>query len=419
MRNIRYHIALAILLCSAGLAYSQDSRTEIRFEFRVNSKSVDTLYSGNAARIREMEAFLRNVREDSTISITSVAFCGAASPEGSSGLNRSLARERLASIERLVRKEIELPDSIITRDDSYIPWEYLKTQVSESGIACKDEVLSILDMPSEYVEYSAGKKIDRRVLELQRLDNGKVWRQMKDLLFGRMRYAYAVFITCRKETPAIQQEEIVPETETVTPAPVIEIPAESEIAEPQPIIEETDEWYDRLNLKTNAIGWAMAASNAAIEFDMVEHWSLTLPLYWSSWNYFTSTLKFRTLTFQPEVRYWLSEDNDGWFAGAHFGLGWFNVATNGEYRVQDHDGRNPATGGGLAAGYRLPIGRSKHLSLEMTLGAGAYKVYYDKFHNEPNGLMTGSVKKTWFGIDQAAVSLVYSLGHTNRKGGRK
>lgn len=417
MRIIRCHIALAFLLCSTGLAYSQESRTEIRFEFRVNSKSVDTLYGGNAARIREMEAFLRNVRKDSTISITSVAFCGAASPEGSSGLNRSLARERLASIERLVRKEIELPDSIITRDDSYIPWEYLKAQVAESDIRYKDEVLSILDMPSEYVEYSTGKKIDHRVLALQRLDNGKVWQQMKDIFFNRMRYAYAVFITCQKETPAIQPEAIASEPEA--PAPIIEIPAETVAEEPLPAITETEEWYDRLHLKTNAIGWAMAASNAAIEFDMVEHWSFTLPLYWSSWNYFSSTLKFRTLTFQPEVRYWLSEDNDGWFAGATFGLGWFNVATNGEYRIQDHDGHNPAVGGGIATGYRLPLGRSKHLSLEMTLGAGAYKVYYDKFHNEPNGLMAGSVRKTWFGIDQAAVSLVYSFGNNRQKGGRK
>jgi hypothetical protein len=58
--------------------------------------------------------------------------------------------------------------------------------------------------------------------------------------------------------------------------------------------------------------------------------------------------------------------------------------------------------------------------VEFSLGAGGYTCYYDKFHNTPDvkdGLMVESVKRTYWGIDQAAISLAYSfdLG----KGGKR
>ena len=56
----------------------------------------------------------------------------------------------------------------------------------------------------------------------------------------------------------------------------------------------------------------------------------------SDWNYFKETIKFRTLAIMPESRYWISENNDGFFAGAHFGLAYYNFAFNGKYRYQDH-----------------------------------------------------------------------------------
>lgn len=420
MRIIRYSIALSLLLFGAGTARSQESRTEVRFEFRVNSMSVDSLYGDNAARMREMTAFLRDIRMDSTIDITGVSFCGAASPEGSSALNRSLAQGRLSALERFVRREIELPDSIITHDDSYIPWEYLKSQVEDSDIRCKEKVTAILNMKPEYVEYRPGAKIDRRVLELQKLDGGRVWRQMNDLFFSRMRNACAVFVTYKKAVPSKQPQETVPDTVTVEPEPVIEEATDTmtvtETAEP--LIAKEDGWQRHLYVKTNAVGWAMGVTNIAAEIDLAEHWSFTLPLYWSSWNYFKSTLKFRTLTLQPEVRYWFSENNDRWFAGAHFGLGWYNIATDGTYRTQDHGGHSPAVGGGIAAGYRLPISRNKRWKMEFSLGAGVYRLHYDKFRNEPDGLLVETKKKTWFGIDQAAVSVAYTFD-LGRKGGAR
>ncbi len=153
----------------------------------------------------------------------------------------------------------------------------------------------------------------------------------------------------------------------------------------------------------------MAIANAAVEVDLCKHWSLNLPVYYSAWDYFSSTVKFRTFCIQPEVRYWLSKANDGWFTGAHLGLASYNIATDGEFRKQDHDGKSPALGGGLSVGYRFPISKDNRWKLELSVGAGVYKLHYDKFRNRPNGLLVTTEKKTYFGIDQASVSFSYTF----------
>lgn len=417
MHTIKYTITLCLLLLFAGIVRSQECRTEFRLDFRVNSTSVDSLYGDNATGLRELTAFLRGISSDSTADITEVSFCGAASPEGSSSLNRRLAANRLSAIENIVRRQIDLPDSIITRDDSYIPWETLRSLVKESDIGHKEEITAIIDMKPEYVEYRNGAKIDRRVLELQKLDNGSVWRHMNNLFFSRMRNACAVFVTYKKVIPPVQQEaEPVPvfieEEKAVTDSI-----AENKVAVTIPV--KQDGWRRHLHVKTNAIGWAMGVVNIAAEADLTQHWSLSVPCYWSSWNYFARTLKFRVFTLQPEVRFWLSEKCEGWFAGAHFGIGWYNIATDGDYRTQDHDGDSPAVGGGISLGYRLPLGGNGRWKAEFSLGAGVYSAHYDRFRNEPNGLLVDTTKKTWIGIDRACLSVVYSFGVGKKKGGER
>ncbi len=173
-------------------------------------------------------------------------------------------------------------------------------------------------------------------------------------------------------------------------------------------------WY----IKANALGLGLAIANAAVEIDICRHWSFHLPVYYSAWDYFSSTIKFRTFTVQPEVRYWYSDRNDGWFTGAHFGLAYYNIATDGAYRTQDHDGKSPALGGGIAVGYRLPISRNHRWKMEFSIGAGAYRLHHDKFHNAPNGLLASTERKTYIGIDQASVSFCYTFDLKGKGGAR-
>lgn len=419
MRIKKYYITLIFLLFCVVVTYAQDRRTEILVDFRVNSTVIDSTYSDNAVRMQEIIDFLHNIRRDSTINIVEVSFCGAASPEGSDQLNRRLARGRLTALENLVRKEVDIPDSLITRNDSYIPWNYLKKQIEDSDIIRTDEVIAILNESSLLVDYHyPNLHIDSRVVKLQKLDNGKVWQQINKLFFGQMRNASVVFITYKKELPAVQEPIIVQDTVVAEPSSEI-TPYTTAIVET--IIPKIEEWNRKLYLKTNALFWGMGMTNVSAEIDLAKHWSFALPVTYSAWNYFTSTVKFRTLAVQPEFRYWFNENNQKFFIGAHFGYAQYNVAVDGNYRYQDHDGKSPALGGGISVGYRMPISKSDKWHIEFSLGAGVYSLHYDKFYNTPNtkdGLMIESVKKTYWGIDQAAVSFSYSFD-LKKKGGKR
>lgn len=417
-------LILILLLSCTGMAHAQEYRTEIRIDFRVNSTTIDSAYSDNAVRLREVMTTLRNIRQDSAINIVEVSFCGAASPEGSYQLNRKLAQGRLSSLERFVRRQVDIPDSIITRNDCYIPWNFLKSQLETSDLQGREKAIAIIEEEARLVDYHhAGTHIDNRIVKLKSLDGGKVWQQMDRLFFRRMRNAYAVIVACKQEIPPVPEPATIPDTALVVPEPMIEAVeiVSDTVTVTEPVISESEKWMRRLHLKTNALGWGLAIANVAVEVDLAKHWSFTLPVYYSAWDYFKSTVKFRTFAVQPEFRYWFSERNDGFFAGAHFGLAHYNLATDGDYRYQDHRRRTPAPGGGVSVGYRLPISHNNRWRLEFTLGAGAYPLHYDKFRNTPrtnDGLLVESVKKTYWGIDQAAVSFSYSFD-LKKKGGRQ
>ncbi len=416
--NIRIFLCIIVLFLTANInnVCAQESRTEFMVNFRVSSSRIDTGYMDNAAKIEELVSALRSVQTDSTITITSITFCGAASPEGSYELNRNLAARRLKALEEIVRSKIDIPDSIVAYNDSYIPWEQLVCKVTESDMQHKHEILTVIAGTPEIVDYPGGRRIDNRILKLQRLDGGKVWKELLRRFFSPMRNACVVFVTCKQQP---QPVVALPEPLTVAPSAATDT---VQTLEPLPVVADTvpavDEWSGKLHVKTNALGLGLAIANAAVEADLCRHWSVTLPVCYSAWDYFCPTTKFRTLAVQPELRYWLSENNDAWFLGAHFGLAWYNIATDGRYRIQDHGGKSPALGGGLAVGYRMPISRSKRWKMEFSVGAGAYRLHYDKFRNNTNGLLVNTEKTTYIGIDQASLSFSYTFD-LKRKGGAR
>ena len=207
---------------------AQTSHTEICIDFRVNSTDIDSAYSDNAANMREMLEFIKKMEQDSTISIVDVSFCGAASPEGSYQLNRRLANGRLTALENLIRSEVEIPDSIIYRNDSYIPWDFLRAEIAASDMQYKDEIISILDEESRLVDYhQPNSQIDSRINKLKALDKGRVWQQINRRYFERMRNACVVLVTFKKEIPPVvePEPEPIPEPEPVvvdTVVPVVE-----------------------------------------------------------------------------------------------------------------------------------------------------------------------------------------------------
>lgn len=165
----------------------------------------------------------------------------------------------------------------------------------------------------------------------------------------------------------------------------------------------------QLTFKTNVPALGLLIGNVAVEVELTKALSLNVPVYYSALDYFNTGLKFRTLALQPELRWYIPESRK-FFTGAHFGLAWYNFAIGGNYRYQDRDGNTPAVGGGLSVGYRQPLCRSGRWKLEFAVGGGVYRLRYDLFYNEPNGALAGREAKTYIGLDNAAVSVTYSVG---------
>ena len=166
---------------------------------------------------------------------------------------------------------------------------------------------------------------------------------------------------------------------------------------------------EKFAIRTSIPSWAAAVINIAGEYNFHDRWSMGLDLLYSGWDYGRSDRKFRTYQVRPEVRYWLREDRLGIFADAHLAVIGYNVALpSWKYRIQDHDGKRPALGGGLGIGYRFKLGHSKHWRIEANVGFGVYALYYDRYYNNRQGQLFDSHKRVFFGIDNVSLSLVYA-----------
>ena len=166
-------------------------------------------------------------------------------------------------------------------------------------------------------------------------------------------------------------------------------------------------------LKTNIPAWAALDANLAVEFGLGKHMSVSVPVYYSPFNWFGTQNRFRVIGTQPELRGWLRDDFSGPFAAVHGTVGFYNVALKGwDYRIQDRGGKTPAYGAGLNLGWRFRLDRARadRLGLEISVGGGWLHLDYDRFYNVENGRYDSSEVRDYIGIDHVSVALTYRLG---------
>ena len=167
---------------------------------------------------------------------------------------------------------------------------------------------------------------------------------------------------------------------------------------------------DRLiSIKTNTLGLGLGVANMGFEFDVSDNMSLNLPFYYSGWELYSETFKFKGLIFRPELRFYIPKTG-GLYLGVHTEAAWYNMALGGNYRYQNCGWSKPTVGAGLDLGYRIPLGKKTGWGIELGLGGGVHYSVHDRFYNEPNGPYAAqNVNKFYYGIDNVSVSLVYSF----------
>lgn len=408
---IRAGIFLIFMVLCVVPVYSQSLTDSLQIYFKQGSYALDLEFESNGDRIRRFIDKVEHSRNNS-FAIVNVHYVSGASPEGTVSGNRRLAQRRASTVTEYLRRTYNIPDSVVTLDVLGEDYTTLIRLVDNSDMPYRDEVLKVLrNAHSESIGAGSLKQ------ELRSMHNGVPWQYMYTHFFPKLRQLNIYIKVEGVNVPEPVQPDTVPVVVSdlipLEPAVVPEEP----VSEPEPV-PVPDSPNRHLYLKTNAVGLGLLMANVAVEVDLSSHWSFSLPVYYSALNYFTSTVKFRTTCIQPELRYWLDEDNQGWFGGAHFGLAWFNYAKGGDWRYQDHNRRTPLYGGGLDAGYRMPVSQNKRWWLEFSLGGGVYKLHYDIFHNEPNGQLADTRKRTFYGIDNVAVSFAYRFD-LKKKGGKR
>ena len=273
-------------------------REEMHVRYVVAKAKLERDYMNNAPVLDRIVEWAEAVQRDTMVNILSVEFCGAVSPEGSVPFNHWLSVARLNTLEKYVRKRVDIPEELVVRSDHYIAWDELKAMVLESDLPNKDEIMAVLNTENT----STGNNLDSRIAALKALDGGKTWRIIFDRYFIHMRNAYMVIVTEKSEKFYEHRRRnmvaAMPALSTVAQSqsePVSLLPV---VAAASSALIDTRYMY----VKTNLVGLGLLMGNLGVEFDLGRYLSLNIPVYYSALDYFTPTVKFRTFATQPELR---------------------------------------------------------------------------------------------------------------------
>ena len=379
--------------------------------FKLNQFNIDSKYKDNGATISRMvEDINKELEHEGTVP-ANLHIIASASPEGPLAINRNLALRRAEQAKKLLVELFpQFKEDNIEVETIINSWDgVIQSIENDPQLKYREELLIILKDES-----LTNQQKDQAIRNIP-----EAFEQIRYSLMDNKRTASITFTVYDQLAKAKDRLQPVP--------PFCALNAKAQVANPAQLTDvglmavpkvKNSHRFPTVTLKTNFLGLGLGHINLAAEIDFAKHWSLALPFYYSGgFDYFKSTIKFRGIIFQPEIRFY-PVNNDGFFIGAHYGMSWYNLAVDGQYRIQDHKGKTPAMGGGLSLGYAFNFGKTSKWGMEFSIGGGVYDARYDKFYNEENGpYAEHGVRTTYMGVDNASISLTYTI-NPKRGGGR-
>lgn len=404
-----------------------------RIHFTQNSSELDVERADNSSALSRFEYDLDSLRNADGISVQEIIVRGNASWEGSDISNQYICRVRARAVAGYIHSSFGVD---ATTTESYLTGSDVIDLVSKPGSAYTHEIISILKSsdPNEI-----------KIQSLRGLDSGKCWKWLRASVFPELRSADIIIrysvpdpvtiapviyaLPVQVEEPVKPEEPVQPEesvlqveepvqqevpTLTEEPEHPVLMEEQVKVAEPADTVESKSTFY--LALKNNIIYDVALVANLGLEISLGKHFSLDLPFTFSPYD-ICSAYRMRTLSVQPELRYYFKRGGKGHFFGLHGNLAYYNVVTplNMRTRYQDRDGEHPLYGGGISYGYSLPFGKDSRWGMEFTIGAGYAYLDYDCFYNVNNGAWFTKDTKHYFGIDKAGITIYYRIVDKNRK----
>ena len=421
--HIKNFILLLFVLTGCIRLFGQESRKEICIGFSVGNGELDATYRDNAERLSEIVSFLEYVQNDTLLNLVEVSFCSSSSPEGGFGRNRKLAEMRRSSLENYVRKHVLLPDSIVTRCESFVDWEHLARLTEQSDMPYKEEAIDVLRNIPEFTYDDTGALIDSRKKHLMELQYGRTWNYMLQHFFPLLRNAGIVFVSVQKKTEV--EETDVPDerqAEPISSVDTLSVARETDTVVWQP--DKKRPFY--MAIKTNMLYDVLAVPNIGVEFYLKKNWSIAGNWMYSWWNTKSGHRYWRVYGGDIAVRKWLGKKAaEKPLQGHHLGLYGQLFTYDFEWGGTGYMGGEP--GGtlwdepnfavGVEYGYSLPI--TRRLNIDFNIGVGYWGGKYYKYRPiDGHYVWEVSKKRHWFGPTKAEIALVWLLGRGNKNNGK-
>jgi hypothetical protein len=363
-----------------------------RFLFVVDRYDLDAELGKNTNVMHQIDSLINYYHKFHYID--SLDISAYTSLDGSWEYNKKLSQNRAETIRRYLLKNYPFLNHIPLKINGLGEnWDSFRMEIeNDEQVPLRKQLLEIID--------NTGLNYNQKELKIKQLGKGETYSYLVNNILPFQRKAEIVFfrqgidpVLMKTEPEKLMKEEI--------QAPV-KIDIIKRFFPPEPFVEKSKFWA----IKANLLQLGMGVAGIGVEYPIGDRFSVDLPLTYSPYT-IKNNWRIRTLSVQPEFRWWWKEQMRGHFLGLHGHLAYYNLSWNKEYRYQDRNGDTPLWGAGLSYGYSVLLG--KRWNLEFTLGAGYTRLEYDIFYNVNNGAWYADETKNYWGITQAGISLVYKL----------
>lgn len=182
----------------SSIVQTVSHRLDAVLSFRPGSTELLPSYRGNRTELTritgELKAFAAGTGgEWQTIGIT-----GYASPDGDSSGNEKLAVSRALRFSNYLSRQLAIPQEKITIDACLEDWDGLQRLVAESKKPYAAEVIKALNATADP---------DARRKALKAIDRGKVWKDMEQTLFSKLRRMELEGVFYSKTTVGVVRDE--------------------------------------------------------------------------------------------------------------------------------------------------------------------------------------------------------------------
>ena len=392
------------------------------------------------------ETVFPRINRDS-LKVVRVKMRGAASPEGSVALNQRLSLGRQKALYNFVKNYIDIPegDSLVLETETE-DYTYLYKRMMQDGDPDSERVKQLFDTYMPKQQYAQLENA------LKAIDGGRLWRRMLVTYFPSLRAARMIIVCQRKPVPPLSVPELepkpLPEDSVVTPEPPV-IP-DTPIAPLPPV--EPEPWVERyprrelLSVKTNLLfygaympggydRWCPIPNIAVEYYPLRGHFTYGASFDCPWWQSYDAHKYFQIRNYQVEARYYFRKGDielrpegkgaafKGFYLQAYGHVGVFGICLDSQRGWEGE-----ALGGGIGAGYVLPLSKKGHWRLEFQLQAGvlfggydpyqfenpvnpAYRdhLYYYDWTGSPSLFKKRQHRFSWIGPTRIGITLSYDL----------